>query len=469
MSFVLWVLGSLLAISLIGDNPYAALGLTGLAGIAFGLNVFVDEGSVMRLALPHPHTLVAQYGWLLDGAATLLLIFPSRWMALGFLLVPVSWLLRWWAQGRLIRRTAFDLPILALVLMVPVSLWASADLSLSMVPLGQIVAGINAYYAVVTRVETERELFWAVVGFIAIGALIALAAPFGVEWNKSKLFALPAIYGIFHQTWFKANPNVFAGAIGMVLPVSAAVWLYATLQPLSTRMQRVGRVLLTVGLAVMLAILLLTQSRGGLAAAALGLLLLLAFKGRWVLGPLLAAVGAASAFILTRFDVAWLADIFFSTDAIGGLAGRQEVWSRAVYALQDVPYTGIGLGVFPRALQVLYPLFLVGPDADVPHAHNLFLQVGVDLGLPGLVAFIAVLTLGLVMAWQTFRSAGRAAHHDQAAIAWGLFVSLVVLILHGLVDAPLWATKPVVLVWVALGLVAAAAERRAACHPEWTL
>ena len=38
-----------------------------------------------------------------------------------------------------------------------------------------------------------------------------------------------------------------------------------------------------------------------------------------------------------------------------------EIWSRALYALQDFPFTGVGLGAFRRVVNVLYPLFLVPP------------------------------------------------------------------------------------------------------------
>lgn len=56
-----------------------------------------------------------------------------------------------------------------------------------------------------------------------------------------------------------------------------------------------------------------------------------------------------------------------------GLEARVEIWSRAVYAIQDFPFTGCGLGTFRRIVPILYPLFLISSDADIGHAHNLFL------------------------------------------------------------------------------------------------
>ena len=62
------------------------------------------------------------------------------------------------------------------------------------------------------------------------------------------------------------------------------------------------------------------------------------------------------------------------------------------------------MGAFRQAANLLYPFFLAGPDADIPHAHNIFLQVGADLGLPGLIAWLAlVVLLVCVAAWQVYR------------------------------------------------------------------
>ena len=463
MSFLIWILSALLAISLIGDYPYAALAIAALGGIAFGLNAYLDQRALVGRAernltvsrAGNARKLVVRYGWVIDAAATLLLIFPTRWMAAGFLLVLVSWLLRWWAFKRIIPRTLFDLPILALLIMVPVSLWASADLTVSLVPLAQIVAGVNVFYALAERVKTEEDLRWALGGFIALGTWIALLAPFGVDWIKTKLFDLPQVYGHFLELLPNGiHPNLLAGALALIFPIGVAIFLFAPLEWLSSQQRTAGRLVLAVSLALMFVILVLSQSRGGLTATAFGLLVLFSFRTRWTLAVAFVVAAGVGAFVLSRWNVSHLVDIFFAGDTISGLAGREEVWSRAVYALQDVPYTGIGLGMFSRAVSVLYPLFLVGPGVDIGYAHNIYLQVGVDLGIPGLVAYLALLTLGMVACWQAFRSARQQSAGDLAAVALGLGVSLSVIMLHGLVDSAVWDTKPAILSWALLGTIA---------------
>src|SRR5207237_5657063 len=83
------------------------------------------------------------------------------------------------------------------------------------------------------------------------------------------------------------------------------------------------------------------------------------------------------------------------SDSVGDFAIRGEIWSRAAQAIHDYPLTGIGMGAFRSVVPALYPYVLSDPS-KVHHAHNLYLQVGADLRLPGLVGFIA-LALCLVL------------------------------------------------------------------------
>jgi putative inorganic carbon (HCO3(-)) transporter len=125
---------------------------------------------------------------------------------------------------------------------------------------------------------------------------------------------------------------------------------------------------------------------------------------------------------------------------------------------QDFPFTGIGMGLFGEVADLLYPFFLAAPGS-IPHAHNLLLQIAVDLGIPGLIAWLAIFLTLTVSAWQVFRSSRIAGDGWFMGLSAGLLCSQLALIAHGLVDAVTWGmVRPAPLVWALWGMIAALAN-----------
>lgn len=81
----------------------------------------------------------------------------------------------------------------------------------------------------------------------------------------------------------------------------------------------------------MLVVLLLTQSRGGIIAGAVALIVLLGLKDRRVLATLAVGAAALSVWLVLWMGPARLFDVVSATASISNLASREEVWSRAVY------------------------------------------------------------------------------------------------------------------------------------------
>ncbi len=188
-----------------------------------------------------------------------------------------------------------------------------------------------------------------------------------------------------------------------------------------------------------------------MAAAAAGLLVLaLRWRRGWLVLPV---AGLVAGLAVWRVGIGRLLDLLTTSQTLGGLDQRVEVWSRALYAIQDFSFTGVGMGTFQQVANLLYPFFLAGPDAEIPHAHNIFLQVAVDLGLPGLVAWLAIFLLVGWSAWRVYR---RGQSGYMAGLGAGLVASQVALVMHGLTDAVTWGTRPAVIVWAVWGLAMAA-------------
>lgn len=147
-------------------------------------------------------------------------------------------------------------------------------------------------------------------------------------------------------------------------------------------------------LAVMASALLLTQSRGGLIAAG-------AVFGLWGIRGLKRGrtlVGVAAMIALAIWigpDATWQrAETTMSYKEDASAQGRIDAWRTGVNVLLGRPFTGVGAGAFPLA----WPEFAPG-DAGAPRtAHNTFVQVSAETGLPSFALFcgaIAVVVIGL--------------------------------------------------------------------------
>jgi putative inorganic carbon (HCO3(-)) transporter len=203
-------------------------------------------------------------------------------------------------------------------------------------------------------------------------------------------------------------------------------------------------------------VLVLTQSRSALFGTAVAVTLIVAVRSR-LLRRMLLIMLLIGAIILFAIGPQSLPELLFGGEtatntAVGSLdlAGREEIWSRALYAIQDFPFTGVGLNQFETVVNLLYPLFLVGPDVQFAHAHNMYLQMAVDFGLGGLVSYVAILCVAWLAAVRAYRAL---ANHLERLLVLGLAAGLLAFQLYGLSDAITLGAKPSFEWWLFLGLI----------------
>ncbi|NLG26694.1 MAG: O-antigen ligase family protein, partial [Chloroflexi bacterium] len=329
-----------------------------------------------------------------------------------------------------------DLPLIVLGVMGVLSLLISPVRSTTL-PAVLLLGGGLALSALAARwPHTERDLALAWLSLSLGVALLSLVGLWGLEAKQRVVFAelqqvLRAILtwrnrmvGRFPDTF---HPNVLAGALVVLLPfsLSAALRLLAG-DPLSRR-DRILSIVSAVAWLLGCGVVLLTQSRGAYLGLAASLLVVAVIWPRslWVLAPL-AAVGGAG-FVLGG---GWggLADGASLGEALFGLSWRRVVWQNGLAVLSSYPYTGVGMGCFRSVNTSFFPM-VGAASVDASHAHNLFLQVGIDLGLPGLIAYLATLGLSFYLlgrAYRKTRGAGR-------LLAVAGIAALAALCVHGLV------------------------------------
>ncbi len=379
------------------------------------------------------------------------MVYPAAlpW-ALG--VAAFFWALRWLVTRRPSVPTPADVPVLLLTLLIPVTLWATALPEKTWPQVLRLLTGIALFYTFANWAGTLARLRLLADGAAGAGLLLALAAPIVVLWSANeKLPFLPTgLYDRFPTLVADtANPNVMAGTLALFFPLALSLLLFAW--PATGLLTRL---LAAAGTLAGGAALILTQSRGALFATAAAVVAVTALRWRraWLLWIAAAAGGYG---LLQAAGVADPLALLATNQTLGSLNGRLEVWSRAQYMIQDFPFTGIGMGSFTEVADLLYPFFLHAPGR-VLHTHNLFLQVAVDLGLPGLVGWLALWLLACASAWGIYRQGRMTAAPWTAGLGAGLLGSQVALGAHGLLDAVTWGmVRPAPLVWALWGLAAA--------------
>lgn len=124
-------------------------------------------------------------------------------------------------------------------------------------------------------------------------------------------------------------------------------------------------------------------------------------------------------------------------------SGRAQLWHDAQALLGDYRYTGSGLGSTMMVYSTYYLLLHVGYTS---HMHNLYLEIAVQQGLPGLIAFLC-LSAGLAAMLIAAMTEGPRGRRRLAA---GALAALIAILVHGMVDAGLYASRLVPLLFLPL-------------------
>ncbi len=389
--------------------------------------------------------------WLVAFFISISIIWPY-FLPAAVVLAALFWPVRWVAYRRLSIRTPIDWPVGLLGIMILVTLKATSLPQITILQVLRLLTGIALFYAIVNWAITARRLHLLILGMSLVGLALALSAPFSVQWVAGKIpFISQALFERFVVRITDAiHPNVLAGNLILLLPIPLS-WLLFDWENIRWPM-RVG---LSSTILAMLAVLLLSESRGSWVAIAAVIAVLAILRWRW--GWLMIMfVGLLAAFGIYKLTIPTFLDLIASGMTTGGFDGRLDIWSRAFLIIRDFPFTGIGLGSFGKVADSIYP-FSLYPQASIPHAHNLFLQVAVDLGLPGLIAWLAILFVVFTASWKVFRI-GRRSHSGWAAgLGAGLVGSQVAMVIHGLTDAVTWGmVRPAPIVWGIWGIAIAA-------------
>ncbi|MCL2843129.1 MAG: O-antigen ligase family protein [Oscillospiraceae bacterium] len=247
-------------------------------------------------------------------------------------------------------------------------------------PVGLItVSFVGFFHVLMSGIETRRQVRLLLGVMVGIGAVVSAygilqfinPAEFGNTWLDDEMFDFVRVYSTL------ANPNVLGTYLLLITPLAFGGMLMSKTNQ--------GRLYFLGSAGLMCLCLVLTYSRGAylgfLFAAAVFLVLL---DRRFIIPGILAVI-----VILFAMPEAVLAR-FFSVGDLGDTSTsfRVFIWMGTISMLQDYWFSGVGPG--EAAWGMVYPAYAFHAIVS-PHSHNLFLQIMVDAGAPGLAVFLGVL------------------------------------------------------------------------------
>jgi hypothetical protein len=252
--------------------------------------------------------------------------------------------------------------------------------------------------------------------------------------------------------WIPLHPNYISGFAAIATP-----FVIYPLRKLNNipRQNSTLNLLIFSGLALVIFALLMATSRGILLAIAAGV-------GVWFLGGLVylgrirLKLGHEAIFpsIVLIFLLAVIVALYGGPATAGesvspedfGNGSRGELFGRSLYLVTDFPFTGGGLGAFPA----LYSQYILNiPYYYLPNSHNLFLDVFIEQGVFGGVAFFALYLLSI---WNVARTVMLANSSGTGLFGWVVLATLVIAFVHGMVDNYLYFGNGTLLSLVLAGI-----------------
>jgi putative inorganic carbon (hco3(-)) transporter len=392
-------------------------------------------------------------------AVSPLFIFPKPRFWWIFLIIPLLAIIRKFVAGHFWERTMADVPVFLFLAAVLASTRQTPDLPHSLPKIAGILFALAFFYALIALLKSEKLSKWAVNLFLLGGFGFSLIGLLGMPtFTEKHLGLLEKIKDHIPRLDFNLPgaepgfaPTVVGGILLLVIPLFLVTLIYSYGQRNQSIAHKLSILLLAAGLLVSTAVLLLTQARGawtGLFFSTTIILLLLLMKSLKKKKMIAAAI--ITLLVLGILAGAGAYAMAHSNQlrpglkqAEGTLLFRVQLWNLTLPLIRRHPLLGIGLNQFRTLPEVRYFL---------SHAHNQFLHVAVEIGIPALIAFMAILlALGYmaVQVWKT--SPSRWMRYTVLGLGWGQLAHLF----FCLTDAIPPGAKVGILFWISLALITA--------------
>jgi putative inorganic carbon (HCO3(-)) transporter len=314
----------------------------------------------------------------------------------------------------------------------------------SIKPMLVYVVFMLSYFLVVNLIRSQEWVKRCINGAVFSCVIVSLYGLyqnfFGMveqTWQDSNMFS--NIEGRVVSTF--SNPNVLAEYLIMLLPLILAMFIIAS----SPR----SKLALAFAGAITAGCLIYTWSRGAWLGFLIGILVFLLMYSKNTLTALL--FGALGVPFLPLILPSSIIQRFLSIGNLGdsSTSYRVNIWRGVVRMLKDYFSSGIGIG--NDSFRLVYPLYALSGIETAPHAHNLYLQIFIEIGIVGLFVFLAVMFI--------YAQSSITLHVEERRptklISTAIFSGLLAVLAQGMTDYIWYNYRVFLMFWLMLGLGAA--------------
>ncbi len=352
---------------------------------------------------------------------------PTTALELAFLILLAAWM--WKREKRLIDISGWRLILLYWIIVATVSMFVAPDF--------RAAAGIWKAYFIepilffliandVMRTQQDRLTAIKALAFsaIAVAAMSLLqkfaGAPVPPPWNDPEQFRTTSFYGY---------PN----ASGLFLAPLIPLFIWAR------------RPLTLVAAALSLVAIILAENEG----AWIALMPAAFFAGVMFRKTRVVTIGLAAMAIIAALVAPPARSIIIEKLTLEDWSGRvrKEMWAETWSMLKDRPILGAGLSGYPT---VFAPYHKAGHIEIFQYPHQIFLNFWVETGLAGVLIL-------MITAFTYFKTSREACDDENHPWLIALSSSMIVLLVHSLVDVPYFKNDLAMLFWLLIAFMSSTA------------
>lgn len=386
-------------------------------------------------------------------------LFPNdRWLWI-LPIFPILCAGRWLLDSKWLKNSPISGTIGLLIVWV---LWGAIkhiNIVLSTAKIAGLSYGILLFIVILAFAKSEKRIRLIAIMFLLGGMIVAVIGTLSridglsisqIDQNRI-VNMIPKVIIKFDRAETGINPNPLGGTLLLFIPIGIMVFGFLSKKGNETA-KKCHRYLFLSGMAVGLGteIFALIYSRSSGAWLAFGFILLLMGEKRRLFKACLGLAVIFSCFLFLKSpEIKKNIFIKNARESFGTSAlSRLPIWNNGLDAVRDHPVFGLGLDHLRKTEPFSYKIEKV--NYEYAHAHNQFIHIAAEAGIPALIAYLAI----LIGVWWMAVEVARSKMPEWMILSMrGLGWGQIGFAIFGIADAIPLGSKPGLFFWLSIALM----------------